>query len=82
MTRIYSLLAILLFSLLRLAAEQKAPGYHLALTVQKLEKGFDPPRKMQVLVVGKSMVGDALRDGKASETCSFRTSLIVQRLSF
>ena len=45
MTRIYSLLAILLFSLLRLAAEQKAPGYHLALTVQKLEKGFDPPRK-------------------------------------
>ena len=65
MTRIYSLLAILLFSLLRLAAEQKAPGYHLALTVQKLEKGFDPPRKMQVLVVGKSMVGDALRDGKS-----------------
>ena len=45
MIRIYSVLAILLFSLLRLAAEQKAPGYHLALTVQKLEKGFDPPRK-------------------------------------
>ena len=54
MIRIYSVLAILLFSLLRLAAEQKAPGYHLALTVQKLEKGFDPPRKMQILVVGKS----------------------------
>ena len=43
MIRIYSILAILLFSLLRLAAEQQAPGY--LPTVQKLEKGFDPPEK-------------------------------------
>ena len=81
MTRIYSILAILLFSLLRLAAEQQALGYHLALTVQKLEKARPTPKNAGPR--GRQKYGGrCFRDGKSLRNLLLRTSLIVQRLTF
>ena len=63
------LLAVLLLGMLPLAAEE-SPAYHLALTIQKLEKGFEPPRPLRILAVGDRALM-ALGDGTG-----LRTSLL------
>ena len=60
MPKATTLLALLL-GLSNLCADYE-PGHFLALTIQKLEKGIDPPRNLRILAIGDDSL-HALGDG-------------------